>query len=257
MSNEKPGTSTEPVHAVGAAKLIVHDIGQVRDFYQTMFGMQVVNHYHYAPEVFEEYIMGYEKGARLALFEPNPAVEQPLPKSDYPQALIYTDSFEETTQRIKGAGHRLHFLTPRESTERKVAIAYDPSGNVVEIIYAKGANRVGAAKLIVDSRERAEAFYCELFSPELAERFDTSLYDEVILRFHRGALLALFQPRKEAPLAKSAFPVAALHTSDFDGVVSRLDELGARYRSVDTRGSGTRIVIAKDPAGNAVEIISS
>ena len=249
--------TTAPDHSVWAAKLIVSDLEKTRTFYEEMFGMQIATHYDYAPEVYEEYIMAFERGARLALFSPNPRLEKPLRKSVYPQALIMVEQFEDITQQIKRAGHRLHFLTPREATERKIAIAYDPSGNVIEIFYAKGPSEVGSSKLIVDDRQKAEAFYLELFGPRIGERYVTSDYDEVILHFNKGASLALLQPMNEEPLDKSAFPLIAIVTSDFDAVLARLDALGFGYRDVDTRGSDLRIVVARDPAGNQIEIISN
>jgi catechol 2,3-dioxygenase-like lactoylglutathione lyase family enzyme len=88
-------------HSVWAAKLIVDDLEQTRSFYEEMFDLKVVTHYDYAPDIYEEYIMAYESGTRLALFSPNPMVEKPLRKSAYPQVLIMVEAFEEITQRIK------------------------------------------------------------------------------------------------------------------------------------------------------------
>ncbi len=257
MTKKTDTNKSVPGHSVWAAKLIVSDLGKSRAFYEEMFGMQVVTHYNYSPEVYEEYIMGFGSGARLALFSPNPRVEKPLQKSEYPQVLFMVEEFEEITQRIKKAGHRLHFLTPRESTERKIAIAYDPSGNVIEIFYNKGESEIGSSKLIVDNRQTAEEFYLELFSPQIGERYVTPDYDEVILHFNKGASMALFQPMNEEPLKKSAFPLAAILTPEFDRVISRLETLDLGYREVDTHGTDLRIVVARDPAGNQIEIIST
>jgi hypothetical protein len=66
----------------------------------------------------------------------------------------------------------------------------------------------------------------------------------------------LFQPKTEAPLPKSQFPVVAIYTTEFDAVRKRIEEVGLGYRDVKTSRPTLRIMIAKDPAGNAVEIIS-
>ena len=50
--------------------------------------------------------------------------------------------------------------------------------------------------------------------------------------------------------------MTAFYTSEFDAVLKRLDEEGLGYRKVVTQTEGLRIVIAKDPAGNAIEIIA-
>jgi len=57
-------------------------------------------------------------------------------------------------------------------------------------------------------------------------------------------------------LSKSRFPSTAFYTTDFDNVLKRLDEEGYGYWKVDTQASGLKIVIAQDPAGNAIEIIA-
>jgi len=78
----------------------------------------------------------------------------------------------------------------------------------------------------------------------------------VLMGFGEGAWLALFQPKSEAPLPKSQYPVIAIYTKEFDAVLGRVKELGLGYRDVKTTQLKSRIIIAKDPAGNGVEIIS-
>jgi hypothetical protein len=74
--------------------------------------------------------------------------------------------------------------------------------------------------------------------------------------FGAGPWLALFQPKAEAPLPKSRYPVVAIYTSEFDAVLARIQEIGLGFREVKTGTPNQRIIIAKDPAGNAVEVIS-
>jgi len=67
--------SQQQLNKIGAAKLI------------RMFGMKEVDHYS-DPALYDEPIMGFEDGARLALFSPK--AEGPLQKSMFPVAVIYT-----------------------------------------------------------------------------------------------------------------------------------------------------------------------
>ena len=65
----------------------------------------------------------------------------------------------------------------------------------------------------------------------------------------------VFQPLAEAPLAKSKYPVVAIYTSEFEAVVKRVADAGLGYREVSAGGPDLQIIVATDPAGNAVEII--
>jgi hypothetical protein len=49
--------------------------------------------------------------------------------------------------------------------------------------------------------------------------------------------------------------VVAIYTTDFDAVLQRVKEAGLGYRDVKTGTANMTIVVAKDPAGNAIEII--
>ena len=88
------------------------------------------------------------------------------------------------------------------------------------------------------------------------QRFKTATYDEVLMSFGEGPWLALFEPKAEVPLQKSRYAVVAIYTSEFDAVLGRIREIGLGYRDVSSGTPGQRIVVARDPAGNAVEIIS-
>ena len=114
---------------------------------------------------------------------------------------------------------------------------------------------VGGSKLIVDNRQKAEDFYAKIFGVTPTARYKTAAYDEVLMGFGEGAWLALFEPKSEAPLPKSQFPVIAIYTKEFDAVLARIKELGLGYRDVKTSSPDSRIIIAKDPAGNGVEVI--
>lgn len=246
----KPAVSP---HTIGAAKLIIGEVKANQEFYEKMFGLKEVSHYS-AEGVYDEPIMGFGEGARLALFSPK--AEAPLKKSQYPVALIYTPDFDGLTKRIEEAKQPLLRLPASQSGPFRIAITRDPSGNAIEILARPGKAEVGGSKLIVDDRQKAEDFYVRIFGVKPGQRFKTAAYDEVLMNFGEGPFLALFQPKDETPLPKSRFPVVAIYTSEFDAVVKRIVAEGLGYRDVKTSTPNLRIIVAKDPAGNAIEIIS-
>jgi predicted enzyme related to lactoylglutathione lyase len=253
---QQPAAGPKPEaspHTIGAAKLIIGDVKQNQEFYEKMFGLKEVNHYS-AEGVYDEPIMGFGEGARLALFSPK--TEAPLKKSQYPVALIYTPDFDGLTKRIEDAKQPLLRLPASQSGPFRIAITRDPSGNAIEILARPGKAEVGGSKLIVDDRQKAEDFYARIFQVKPGQRFKTAAYDEVLMNFGEGPFLALFQPKNEPPLPKSRFPVVAIYTNDFDAVFKRIIAEGLGYREVKTSTPNLRIIVAKDPAGNAIEIIS-
>ena len=240
-------------HEVGAAKLIVEDLKEAQGYFEEYFGMTEVQHYD--TERFEESIMAFDEGARLALFAPK--IEGPLKKSQYPVVLIYTPEFDALAKRIEEGGQPIRHLPSSASGRFRIAIAQDPSGNSVEILARDGQPMaVGGSKLIVNDRKEAEEFYIRTLGLTPGNRYTTEAYDEVIMGFGAGPFLALFEPKAEAALKKSIFPVVAIYTTEFDAVLERIDEAGLGYRMVPTSTPDRRIIVAQDPAGNAIEIIS-
>jgi catechol-2,3-dioxygenase len=246
-------TTPAPPHTIGAAKLIIGEVATTQAFYEQMFGMKEVRRYS-DPALYEEPIMGFDSGARLALFSPK--AEPALKKSLYPVALIYTPEFDALTKRLEDAKQPLQRLPATQSGTFRIAITRDPSGNAIEILAREGKSEVGGAKLIVDDRQKAEDFYSQIFNVKPTQRYKSPAYDEVLMGFGEGAFLALFQPLNEAALPKSPFPVVAIYTSEFDAVQQRVTERGLGFRPVKSSTPNQRIIIAKDPAGNGVEIIS-
>lgn len=245
-------TATSP-HTIGLAKLIVGDLKKTQSFYESMFGMKEVAHYS-GKGVYDEPIMGFGAGARLALFQP--LAEAPVKKPQAPQVLIYAPDFEALVKRIEDAKYPIRRLPASQSGTFKIAIARDPSGNAVEILARESQPiEVGGSKLIVDNREKAEEFFTKVFGVKPIQRFQTAAYDEVLLGFGKGPWLALYEPKTEQPLPKSQFPLVAIYTKEFDTVLGRIKELGYGYRDVKTSRPDLRIAIAKDPAGNGIEII--
>ena len=246
------------VATIGAAKLIVDDLVETQAFYETLFGMQEVRRYDYDLDTFEETIMGFGSGARLALFAPNHEVEKPLKKSQFPVVLIYSPEFDAVMSKLVEM-EIPHRTIPTGENGPKIVIARDPSGNAVEVYGVDGGEyKVGGSKLIVDDRPKAEAFYKHIFNAQSGQVYAAKgVYDEVLMDFQSGGTwLALFQPLAEDPLPKSRFPLTAFYTTDYDNVLARLEKEGYGYRTVATKTPGLRIVIARDPSGNAIEIIA-
>lgn len=247
--------NAEPVATVGAPKLIVDNLVTTQAFYEDTFGMKELRRYDDNPDRYEETIMGFDTGARLALFAPNDNVEKPLQKSRSPVVLIYTPEFDQTLAKLKANKVEHRVLETGEGGPR-IVIAYDPSNNAVEIYARDGAWEVGGSKHIVDDRHKAEAFYKKVFHAKSGTVYQAEgVYDEVIMQLASPTWLALFQPLAEEPKPKSMFPVTAFYTTDFDNVVKRIEEEGYGYRKLGDANAQLRIIIAQDPAGNAIEII--
>lgn len=78
----------------------------------------------------------------------------------------------------------------------------------------------------------------------------------MLVDYDSGPFHAYYQSLDEEAAPKSKFPQTAIYTSKFDEVLAKIEKRGLGYRKVDTQTEGLRIIIAKDPAGNAIEIIS-
>jgi catechol 2,3-dioxygenase-like lactoylglutathione lyase family enzyme len=240
-----------PLNKIGAVKLIIGDVKENQFYFEQTFGMKEID--HYSDTAYDEPIMGFDDGAHLALFSPKQ--EPPLKKSAFPVALIYTPDLDVLVKRMQDAKLSVHMLDAVQTGTLRIAIAKDPSGNAIELVARAGKWAVGGSKLIVSDRQKAEEFYTKVFNVTPGQRFKTAAYDEVLMNFGDGPFLALFQPLTEPALAKSKYPVVAIYSSEFEAVVRRLADLGLGYRDVPTSRPGMRIIVATDPAGNAIEII--
>jgi catechol-2,3-dioxygenase len=241
-----------PLNQVGAVKLIIGGVKENQPYFERLLGMTEVDHYS-VKEIYDEPIMGFASGAHLALFSPKQ--EAPLQKSAFPVALIYTPDLPALVKRLEDAQQPVRVLDPAQSGAFKIAIAKDPSGNAIEILERPGDAAVGGVKLIVSDRQKAEGFYAAIFNATAGQRFKTARYDEVLMNLGAGPFVALFQPLNEPPLPKSKYPVVAIYSSEFESVLKRIADAGLGYREVPVSRAGTRIVVATDPSGNAVEII--
>ena len=132
--------------------------------------------------------------------------------------------------------------------------------------YAESAqfpHSVGVVKLIVNDLARTQAFYEKYFGMREVNRYnyDPATFEESIMAFGNGdasagAQLALFapNPKAEAPLQKSQFPVILFYTPNYDTVTKRMADAGIAVNHLPSSEGSARIAIAKDPSGNAVEI---
>jgi catechol 2,3-dioxygenase-like lactoylglutathione lyase family enzyme len=241
-----------PLNKIGAVKLIIGDVKQNQSYFEQMFGMKEIDHYS-GQSIYDEPIMAFDEGAHLALFSPKQ--EPPLKKSAFPVALIYTPDLEVLVKRMQDADYPVRMLDAAQTGAMRIAIARDPSGNAIEILARPGKRAVGGAKLIVNNRQKAEEFYAGIFNATAGQRYKTPAYDEVLMNMGDGPFLALFQPLAEPALPKSKYPVVAIYTAEFEAVLKRVADRGLGYRDVPISRPGMRIIVATDPAGNAVEII--
>jgi catechol 2,3-dioxygenase-like lactoylglutathione lyase family enzyme len=239
------------MNRIGAVKLIIGEVKENQLYFEQMFGMKQID--HYSDAAYDEPIMGFEDGAHLALFSPKQ--ELPLKKSAFPVALFYTPDLDALVKRVQDAHYPVRMLDAAQTGTLRIAIARDPSGNAIELVARPGKWSVGGSKLIVADRQKAEEFYRRVFNATPGQRFKTPTYDEVLMSFGDGPFLALFQPLAEAALAKSKYPVVAIYSFEFESVLQRLADLGVGYRDVPSSRPGIRIIVATDPAGNAIEII--
>jgi catechol 2,3-dioxygenase-like lactoylglutathione lyase family enzyme len=118
-------------------------------------------------------------------------------------------------------------------------------------------NKIGAVKLIIGDVKDNQLYFEQMLGMKEIDRYSDTAYDEPIMGFDDGAHLALFSPKQEAPLKKSAFPVALFYTPDLDALVKRLQDTNHTVRMLDAAQTGAlRIAIARDPSGNAIELVA-
>ena len=245
------GEAFTSLHTIAAPKLIIDDLDRAENFYRTFLGVEEMRRIDTSLEVFDETIMGYGSGATVALFEPNPNAEAPLPKSQHPVVLFNTPQLRAITDRLEETGYPVRYIGSETSEGLFIGITEDPAGNVVEIVSRGDTPNVGGSKLIVRDRQESEDFYARVFNVPPLRYYKSDSYDEVLMNFGEGPFLALFESKVEPQLAKSRFPVVAIRTSDYDGVVARLKQEGAEMSEY----SPGRITMARDPSGNVIEII--
>jgi catechol 2,3-dioxygenase-like lactoylglutathione lyase family enzyme len=118
-------------------------------------------------------------------------------------------------------------------------------------------NEIGAVKLIIGDVKENQAYFEQMFGMKEIDHYSDAAYDEPIMGFDDGAHLALFSPKQERPLKKSAYPVALIYTPDLAALVKRMQDAKLPVRMLDAAQTGTlKIAIARDPSGNAIELVA-
>ncbi len=232
--------------------LTVADLTPALSFYTGYFGFELAE--ELSQDAGEVTVLRLGR-SELALQRAHSEAERALPKSQFPEVLLYTPEYDALLARLRTDGAGL-FEVPTGNPDMRIAITRDPSGNAVEIAARPDKPAaVGGCKLIVNDRAAAENFYVVVFGAQAQHYLNAEdLYDEVLMGFGaRSPFLALFQPLAELPLPKSPFPRATLETEDLCLVEERLEHAGVAYEraSLDT---GQSVLRGQDPAGNRFEV---
>lgn len=118
-------------------------------------------------------------------------------------------------------------------------------------------NRIGAVKLIIGDVKENQSYFEQMFGMKEIDHYSDAAYDEPVMGFDDGAHLALFSPKLEPPLKKSAYPVALFYVPDLDALVTRMQDAKHPVRMLDAAQTGTlKIAVARDPSGNAIELVA-
>ena len=108
--------------------------------------------------------------------------------------------------------------------------------------------------LYVKDLDRSLRFYHNVFDFPEKYRYNSEVSKMVVLDVD-GNLLELLQlPDSPAEPPKGRWRHIAFHVDDYNGVVSKLEEMGVELRKV-TASDGFRIAFFKDPDGYDIEIM--
>ena len=236
---------TMPIHTVTTTKFTVEDAEVSKAFYEDLLGVPELRRYVDEGRLLEPF-MGWVEDGRIGLLDYNE--KETLKKSSAPVSAISVPDLEELAARFESAGKQFPIYDLGGGT--RLSIVNDPSGNAIEIVEVEGAPAVMGARLIVEDRAAAEEWFLEVFDVEPDNRIVTDNFDEVFLKMGGGLFFALYEPKDEPPLPKSNYPVVAIYSTDYDGVLERIKALGLYVRE---RGDG--LLFARDPSGNVVEVV--
>jgi len=242
---------TVPIHTVTTTKFTVEDAEVSKAFYEDLLGIPELRRYVDEGRLVEPF-MGWVEDGRIGLLDYSE--KETLKKSSAPVSAISVPDLEELAARFESAGKQFPIYDLGGGT--RISIVNDPSGNTIEIVEVEGPPAVTGARLIVEDRAAAEEWFLEVFDVELdggivpGGRIVTDNFDEVFLKMGGGLFFALYEPMDEPPLPKSNYPVVAIYSTDYDGVLERIKALGLYVRE---RGDG--LLFARDPSGNVVEVV--
>ena len=235
-------------HAVRTTKFTISDVDESKVFYEELIGLSEVGRFEDVGRIVEPFMGFGDGGARIGLLRYDE--QESLPKSTVPVSVLSLPDLDPVLQRFKAAAYPIQEYSGDVTGGIRIAIAHDPAGNGIELVEVPGVPRVIGARLVVDNLEESEDFFERVFNVVPGRRIRTATFDEVFIEFGDGPFVALYEVMNEEPLAKSWYPVVAIYSSDYDGVLERLKKggLGVRER-------GDRVLFANDPSGNVVEVV--
>ena len=236
---------TAPVHTVTTTKFTVEDAEISKAFYEDFLGIPELRRYVDEGRIVEPF-MGWVEDGRIGLLDY--AEKETVQKSSAPVSAISVPDLEVLAARFEKAGKQFPIYDLGGGV--RLSIVKDPSGNAIEIVEVEGAPAVLGARVIVEDRAEAEEWYLDVFGVEPDNRIVTDSFDEVFLKMGAGLFFALYEPKDEPALPKSNYPVVAIYTTDYDGVLERIKAHGLHVRE-----RGDRVAFARDPSGNVVEVI--
>ena len=119
---------------------------------------------------------------------------------------------------------------------------------------------VRTTKFTINDVDRNTAFYEEMLGMTEMNRFAPSGGESFVEPFmgfgDADRRVGLLWFREQETIAKSPYPVTVLSVADFDGLVTRFEKAQYALTLLPTSDTGgIRIAIARDPSGNAIELI--
>ena len=235
-------------HTIRTTKFTISDVDESKVFYEELIGLTEVGRFEDVGRIVEPFMGFGDGGARIGLLRYDE--QESLPKSTVPVSVLSIPDLDPVIARFKAAAYPIQEYSGEITGGIRLAIAHAPAGNGIELVEVPGEPSVIGARLVVDNLEESEAFFERVFNVQPGRRIRTATFDEVFIDFADGPFLALYEVLNEEPLAKSWYPVVAIYSSDYDGVLERIKKggLGVRER-------GDRVLFANDPSGNVVEVV--
>lgn len=107
--------------------------------------------------------------------------------------------------------------------------------------------------IYVKNMERSLAFYGDIFGFSEHRRLNRGETKIVFIDIGKGLLELVQRPDAPGEPPKGRWSHLALQTEDFDGLLSKIVEMGLEHRT-STQGEGSRRAFFKDPDGHDLEI---
>ena len=234
-------------HTVTTTKFTVEDASIGKTFYEDLVGMPELRRYVDEGRLVEPF-MGWREDGRMGLLAYT--VKETVKKSPHPVSVVLLPDLDAVGARFEAAEQPFNLYELDGGL--RLAIVTDPSGNAIELVEADGDPSVAGARLIVDDREAVEEWFIQVFDAKVDNRIVTATFDEVFLGLGEGMFVALYEPlgADAGPQPKSAHPVVAIYSTEYDEVLERIKAIG-----LPVRQRGDRVLFADDPSGNVVEVV--